>query len=821
MYNLKDKEGTIINCVAEDYFSDYDCRKLVGNIDFSVAIRKEKRDLFPETEYLLWAEAKQGKNHPPYESFIQLILTIGKERTMEHNLPPKFLGAFDAEKIAFIPYSAVMEVFSIQDFNWNVTPSNHETKEFKLLKELVSKHLEESGKQKDNVFVFYYDESPKELKQFIRRNFVTGRDSIQRMRITHNNFKAIYEKWRLDVMPSINVNWENAKKHGLLDSDFYLADVMSGDNNTLLENLHVLLQSNHYELDRHIDTDGLFSSKQVAFKDNMQAHSTFWAKYTRPPKHEYWDKIVDRKDLLVPQDIRERKGSYYTPAIWVEKSQEYLADVLGENWQEEYYIWDCCAGTGNLLAGLTNKYNIWASELFESNVKIMHERIEQMGNGSNLLKSHVFQFDFLNDDFSKLPQGLQEIIEDPEKRKRLVIYINPPYAEVSSIKGGKKGVNQSSIHEKYTKMLGTAGREVYTQFLIRIFCEMHDCIIAEFSKLKTLQGAAFDKFRSYFKARLCRMFIVPGDTFDNVKGQFPIGFKVWDTSIEEAFTSITTDVFDAKGNELPSKVIAFVPQNLFISNWVSTFKGLNNGGIGFLCGTNGNDFQHNNIVYILNKKEQMANPRGVWITEHNLIESCIYFSVRKAIDADWRNDRDQFLVPSDEWRYDLLFHSDCLAYTLFETRISEDFGINHWIPFTEQEVDAPDNFKSHFMSDYIAGKIKADNQADLFVQEEANTSGPIVFSPAAADVMEAGRKIWYYYLHHKDSSRELYAEDSINVNASFYDIRAYFQGRDEKGKMNNASSDEEYMRLLQDLRAKQKVLAKRIEQKVYEYGFLK
>lgn len=55
----------------------------------------------------------------------------------------------------------------------------------------------------------------------------------------------------------------------------------------------------------------------------------------------------------------------------------------------------------------------------------------------------------------------------------------------------------------------------------------------------------------------------------------------------------------------------------------------------------------------------------------------------------------------------------------------------------------------------------------------------------------------------------------------FYDIRAYFQGRDEKGKMNNASSDEEYMRLLQDLRAKQKVLAKRIEQKVYEYGFLK
>ena len=38
MYSLKDKEGTIINNVREDFFKEYDCRKLIGNIDFSVAI---------------------------------------------------------------------------------------------------------------------------------------------------------------------------------------------------------------------------------------------------------------------------------------------------------------------------------------------------------------------------------------------------------------------------------------------------------------------------------------------------------------------------------------------------------------------------------------------------------------------------------------------------------------------------------------------------------------------------------------------------------------------------------------------------------------
>lgn len=52
----------------------------------------------------------------------------------------------------------------------------------------------------------------------------------------------------------------------------------------------------------------------------------------------------------MPQDIRERKGAYFTPRIRVEKSQEYMADYFGENYQDEYYIRDCAAGTGNLLA---------------------------------------------------------------------------------------------------------------------------------------------------------------------------------------------------------------------------------------------------------------------------------------------------------------------------------------------------------------------------------------------------------------------------------------------------------------------------------------
>ena len=55
----------------------------------------------------------------------------------------------------------------------------------------------------------------------------------------------------------------------------------------------------------------------------------------------------------------------------------YLVAELAHH-QEEYYVWDCCAGTGNLLAGLTNKYNIYASTIDKADVQAMLQRIDTM-----------------------------------------------------------------------------------------------------------------------------------------------------------------------------------------------------------------------------------------------------------------------------------------------------------------------------------------------------------------------------------------------------------------------------------------------------------
>jgi len=61
---------------------------------------------------------------------------------------------------------------------------------------------------------------------------------------------------------------------------------------------------------------------------------------------------------------------------------------------------------------------------------------------------------------------------------------------------------------------------------------------------------------------------------------------------------------------------------------------------------------------------------------------------------------------------------------------------------------------------------------------------------------------------------------SYNPNASLYNIREYFQGRNESEKLNNKSSDQKYTQLIANLRESLKILSFKIQPKVYEFGFL-
>ena len=817
--NIREEE--LKNKVGVDWFKVFDTTEILGNIDFTVFPKQNK--LFDGREPLLWAEAKTG-NFDVTTMFVQLVLTIGKARTFDKTLPPAFLGAFDFKKIAFVPYINIQDIFYLNDFNWNVTPSNHETKEFLLIKERIETILSQY------TFIYDYEKDEKELQHFIKNN-IANATTTSKLKIDKNNFIPIYLRWLEIVKPIINVKWDELKEATILDSDFYLADLFVDDHDTqkldddltIRDSLFVVFQNEGYKIAKE-NIKQMFDAN-ITLK-NKETYLQFWKRYKRPPIKEFQDYIIERRDLLVPQDIRERKGAFFTPRIWVELSQKYLTDYLGENWQDDYFIWDCAGGTGNLSVGLTNKYNIYISTLDQADVNVMHERIE---HGANLLKNNVFQFDFLNDEFipiskgGKIPDNLYDIITNEEKRKKLVVYINPPYAEAASkVTVSNSGKNKTDvavttkIYENYKNRIGIGGRELFVQFLSRIYSEIPNSIIAEFSKLKILQAPNFSEFRSFFNAKLERLFVVPADTFDNVKGKFPIGFFIWNSNIKESFKEFESNIYDSNVDFIGNKIFVNTSNLKSINDWlIATRKRSNEINIGFLS-AKGNDFQNVNFIFIINDKNQLPHPRGTWVTNKNILEVSIYVSIRHCIKATWLNDRDQFLFPNDGWKTDIEFQNDCLTFTLFDNsnNIQIKNGTNHWIPFTEQEVNAKAKFESNFMTDFIKGKIKKEGSNDtLFKDEEIVESKPLVFSNEATAVFDAGRELWKYYHAQNDVD--------INVNASFYDIRAYFQGTNDQGRMNARSEDATYTKLIGELRNNLSILADKIKPKVYEFGFLK
>jgi hypothetical protein len=525
-------------------------------------------------------------------------------------------------------------------------------------------------------------------------------------------------------------------------------------------------------------------------------------------------------------------GSFYTPLQWVKLSQQYMSDV----WEnlDAYYIWDCAAGTGNLLKGLSNKNNVFASTLDQTDVDIMHALVDM--DDLHLLHQHIFQFDFLNDDFKsqmedgKLPDELVDIISDTDKRKKLIVYINPPYAEASSTaarhgtKQPKTGVaTQSEVYRKYSSDLDGARKELFAQFLVRIYAELRNCKIGEFSTLKIFGAPNFIKFRNFFKAKFLKGFVVPAYTFDNVNGQFPIGFKIWDTSVEEHIANVEMDVYDVNSIRkntsrkntnsiaicnLGSKTIhSFNSVGQYVNTWFKQYRIDDSADVIELITYVSNDFQNRGKTQIVhNNKPVIAHDCITRISKKNIIEVAIYMSVRICMKMTWLNNPDQFTYPNNKWETDIEFQNDCLAYMLFHTdknKIRRKYGVNHWIPFTEQQLNLTRQLESHYMIDFLMDKTFSDEANDVFAQALV---------------------LWRYYIEKAQNNRTY----EPGINASLYDIRGYFQGFSDNGKMNTIGSkehlkhndDTQYITLMEKLNNAMDVLAAKITPKVYEYGFL-
>jgi hypothetical protein len=356
--------------------------------------------------------------------------------------------------------------------------------------------------------------------------------------------------------------------------------------------------------------------------------------------------------------------------------------------------------------------------------------------------------------------------------------------------GAKTGVAMNSrVADRYKRAIGAATNELSAQFMARIYYEIPNCKLALFSKLKFVCTQHFIKFRKCFKANYKAGFVVPANMFDNVSGKFPIAFTIWDLKGDRFPEYIDVNIQNEGG-----KKRFWDDFNKSINNWIKQFNMVTVNSLGLMI-MDAPDFQkiHQPIITLVRGSRHAV---FYSFNNRNIIEGCIYFAVRLCIEPTWLNDRDQFLYPKDGYKTDIEFQHNCLVFTLFhgQNRISSQHGVNHWIPFTEKEVDAQEKFESNFMRAFLNGKT---------------------FSAEARAVLEAGRELWKYY-HIKTRGNK-----TASVNASFYEIREFFQGRNDKGTMKTRSADELYNALIGALRENLGALTKKILPKVYEYGFLK
>ena len=118
--------------------------------------------------------------------------------------------------------------------------------------------------------------------------------------------------------------------------------------------------------------------------------------------------------------------------------------------------------------------------------------------------------------------------------------------------------------------------------------------------------------------------------------------------------------------------------------------------------------------------------------------------------------------------------------------------VNHFIPFTETEVGAPDRFESDFMVRYLSGKT-------LYAE--------------AIQVIEAGKTLWQAYFAHTDV-RAVRDELKLNrADVGWYQVRKALQARNASGDFPSVS--------FKPFETAYKTLTEKLQPLVYELGFLK
>lgn len=745
----------------------------------------------------VWFEAKDAPT-PSIVMFAQLMFYVRAAKKRGEPIPA-FLAVIDREKAAIVPTERALPLLDDKTLVWPKSGSGAGRELAAQIAPYVQTHIVEYEiAHNEAEFIKAVDDAIRERR-------------IIRTPITPDNLRQVFDRW-VDLVGS-ELGVKSQTDYAVL----FFADIMHDGRNEAMTNLPArllmtaagptfLLNGLTYEL------------------ASQRGYNNFWAIYHRPPEAKHRHYLLERRDSLLPLDEQKFKGAFYTPLHIVDKAYDELKATLGDNWQDRYIVWDMCAGVGNLEAKHSNLRNVFMSTLDQADVTIMRSNPAFAG-------AEIFQYDYLNDDVTdfgeidyslsnKTPAALRSAIADAKTGKKgakpILVLINPPYAESGSgiAKGdtNKLGVEKTRINSWMRTMnLGYASKELFIQFLIRIGRELPRATLSMFSTLKYVNAPNFEAFRRVWQARFLGGFVVHNRAFDGLRGNFPIGFLIWDQSQRVPLADITTGVLDRSGELLDEKTYAVRPASSYLNVWLAKTvarggpamplsnaltvaqnprpKRQYDGALGYLYASN-NDLQHaGQETLVTSSIYTGGNGGGVYVTPSNLWQVSVVFSVRLLATHTWQNHNDQFLQPSQSLTDQ--FKSDCLMWMLFAGKNltagadglrwnGRDWSlVNHFIPFTEAEVGATGRFESDFMARYMA---------------------PMTFSTEARAVLDEGRSLFRRF-HATQFPRKIRDELKLGrPDAGWYQVRRALEAYGDAELINFGPMKAAYSALSEKLR---------------------
>jgi hypothetical protein len=257
----------------------------------------------------IWFEAKDSGKVSTYAMFTQLLHYVQDALNKGEEVPP-FLCVIDTVKAAIMKTSDALPLLSNkkQPIKWGKNASGYTQEALDVVSAYIGTY-----------FVSFKIESHEEEFISTIKNAI-AKGEIIRSQITPDNLKQVFDKWVAMIGQEIN---------GVAKEDFallFFADIMSDGTVSTHNNLPAELL--------HKGNNPVFSLGGKLYElGNKEGYRQFWAIYHRPPKEEYRNYLLERRDSLIPIDERSFKGAYYTPLAVVDKAYDKLTETLGKNWQ--------------------------------------------------------------------------------------------------------------------------------------------------------------------------------------------------------------------------------------------------------------------------------------------------------------------------------------------------------------------------------------------------------------------------------------------------------------------------------------------------------